>query len=92
MYLHLGGDCTVARQEILGIFDLENTSLSRDTKAFLAAGEKNGEVVYATRELPKSFIVTRRGSRRRIYISPVSVQTLRRRQSLSEIQEHPLYF
>ena len=57
MFLHLGNDCVVKIRDIIGIFDIENTSISKDTKAFLSAVSKNGEVVYVTNEMPKSFVV-----------------------------------
>ena len=34
MYIHLGQDTVVSTDSIIGIFDIENTSVSRDTKAF----------------------------------------------------------
>ena len=45
MYLHLGQDTVVRTDEIIGIFDLENTSISKITKEFLARSEKGGLVV-----------------------------------------------
>lgn len=79
MYLHLGNDCVVKTKEIIGIFDLENTSLSKDTKAFLKEVSKKGEVVYLTQDMPKSYIVTESGGKTKIYISLLSAQTLRKR-------------
>jgi len=79
MFLHLGNDCVVKIRDIIGIFDIENTSISKDTKAFLSAVSKNGEVVYVTNEMPKSFVVCQKDNERKTYISQISVQTLKRR-------------
>lgn len=79
MYLHLGNDCVVRIKEIIGIFDLENTSLSRDTKEFLSAVSKKGEVIYLTQDMPKSYIVTESGGKTKTYISLLSAQTLKKR-------------
>ena len=79
MYLHLGNDCVVKIKEIIGIFDLENTSLSKDTKAFLKEVSKKGEVIYLTEDIPKSYIVTESGGTTKTYISLLSAQTLRKR-------------
>lgn len=76
MYLHIGGDVCVKKSEIVGIFDIENTSVSRDTKEFLAkAGKK--KVIYVGYDMPKSFILCKE----KIYISPISAATLHKRNS-----------
>ena len=87
MFLHLGNDCVVRKSEIVGIFDIENTSISKDTKVFLSAVAKRGKVVYVTNELPKSFVVCEREGKLTTYISQISVATLRKRD---KIQECPL--
>lgn len=79
MYLHLGNDCVVRKKDIIGIFDLENTSLSKDTKDFLADASKKGEVVYLTMDIPKSYIVCEKDGKKIIYISLLSASTLRKR-------------
>ena len=79
MYLHLGNDCVVRKKDIIGIFDLENTSLSKDTKDFLAAASKKGEVVYLTMDIPKSYIVCQKDGEKKIFISLLSASTLRKR-------------
>lgn len=58
MYLHLGQDSIIRTRDILGVFDLDTTTVSRHTRDFLTAAEKAGQVVNVTSELPKSFIVT----------------------------------
>ena len=39
MYLHLGEQTVVNDRYIIGIFDIENTSVSKDTRDFLRAGD-----------------------------------------------------
>ena len=34
MYLSIGGDMAVRDRALIGIFDLDNTTCSRDTRAF----------------------------------------------------------
>ena len=41
MYLHLGQDVVVRSRDIVGIFDIENTSVSKITKEYLTNQEKN---------------------------------------------------
>lgn len=88
MYLHLGQDTVVRAQDIVGIFDMDNTTVSVSGRRFLAVAQKSGMVVDVTTELPKSFVITREkpaGGRNRgkgeikVYISQMSTATLKKR-------------
>ncbi len=87
MYLHLGADEVVKKSEIIGIFDIENTSVSKDTRDFLSKISKNSEVVYVNSEMPKSFIVCEKNGKNKVFISPISAATLKKRYS--NFQEFP---
>lgn len=76
MYLHLGQQTVVTHDEILGIFDLDNTTVSKNTREYLSKAEKNNKVIYVSNELPKSFIVCLDGT---VYISQISAATLLKR-------------
>ncbi len=78
MYLHLGQDMVVRKCDILGIFDLDNTSHSHITRQFLKNAEKSGRVRDISGELPRSFIVTADGESL-VYLSQISTLTLLRR-------------
>ncbi len=79
MYLYLGQDTMVAFNRIIGIFDLDNTTVSAQTREFLARAQKEGRVVDVTRELPKSFIVCGDPGGETVYLSQMSPATLLRR-------------
>lgn len=81
MYLHLGNDYIVNYRNIVGIFDIENSSTSALTRDFLSAAEKNKRVTYCTYELPKSFVVCfdDKNLEERVYISQLSCATLLKR-------------
>ena len=78
MYLSSGGDFSVREKSIIGIFDLDNTSTSKRTRAFLKRCEQDGEIVPCD-ELPKSFVVTSSYGFNRVYLSPLSARTLENR-------------
>ena len=40
MYLHLGGDTVVDSESIIGIFDLDNATLSVKTRELLSRAQK----------------------------------------------------
>ena len=82
MYLHLGQDIVVRSSDIIGIFDIENTSVSKSTKEYLGEQEKRRRVVNVSTELPKSFIVCsdeKNHGEIVVYISQISCATLKKR-------------
>ncbi len=79
MYLHLGQNIVVRTDEILGVFDLDNSTVSKHTKKFLRIAQKEKRVVNVSMELPKSFIVCEKNGKRIIYISQIAPSTLLRR-------------
>ena len=42
MYLHLGQDTIVNERDIVGVFDLDNSTVSRHTRDFLSKAQKEG--------------------------------------------------
>lgn len=81
MYLHLGNDILVKTEDIIGIFDLDNATLSRHTRNYLSKSEKEKQVIYVSYDLPKAFIVckNKNDEKQKIYISQISSQTLLKR-------------
>ncbi len=79
MYIHLGGDFVVPQDDIIGIFDLENTTVSQHTRKFLNMSEKRKEVINVSFEIPKSFILTSKNNKNKVYISQISPSTLNKR-------------
>ncbi|WP_322202280.1 extracellular matrix regulator RemB [Acutalibacter intestini] len=79
MYLHLGQDTIVMTQKIVGVFDLDNSTVSKKTRDFLAKAQREGRVITVTNELPKSFIVCAGEERETVYLSQMSPATLLRR-------------
>ena len=85
MYLHLGQETVVRLREVVGIFDMENTTISKYTRQFLADAEKGGRVCNVTMELPKSFVVcVDRDGTETVYISQISSATLLKRAGFVE--------
>jgi peroxiredoxin len=91
MYLHLGKETVITFDNIVGIFDLDNTTISKTTREYLNKAEKEKEVITVSTELPKSFIVCcEKEKKQKIYISQISSTTLLKRtgfvEGLSNIQ------
>ena len=79
MYLHLGQNTVVDTEQLLGVFDLDNSTVSKHTRDFLARAQKEGRVVNVSMELPKSFVVCRDKEGDTVYLSQLSSATLLRR-------------
>lgn len=75
MFLFLGGDVSVRSDEVIGIFDIEECSVSRITADYLNICQKNERIVNVSENMPKSFIVTED----KTYISNVSHSTIIKR-------------
>ena len=78
MYLSIGNDMAVREKSIIGIFDLDNTSVSRRTQLFLNKAEKEGQVVPCD-DLPKSFVLTSEYGLNRVYLTSLNASTLEKR-------------
>lgn len=79
MYLHLGNNVVVKKEDIIGIFDMDTSTTSKHSRNFLAQAEKNGMVVNVSYELPKTYVVCQDGEKTLVYISPISSATLLKR-------------
>ena len=82
MYLHLGQDTVITTDSIVAMFDIDACTVSKKTRDFLAAAQKNGEVVNVSFELPRSFVVCREKGKTVVYISQLSTKTLSRRKAI----------
>lgn len=82
------GDRAVISEDIIGIFDLDKTTVKKDTRQFLNANESKGLVETVGYDIPLSFIVT--GKKRKaatkgaekkgkVILSPISPATLGQR-------------
>ncbi|MDL2288305.1 DUF370 domain-containing protein [Oscillospiraceae bacterium OttesenSCG-928-F05] len=79
MVLHLGGGVILREKTVVGIFDLDNTSVSKHTRKTLELSEKAGRVVSVGDDLPRSFIVAEEGGETIVYLSQISTATLLKR-------------
>ena len=79
MYISIGADFSVRDRALIGVFDLDNTSISKHTRAFLSEAEKLGEVVDVSGRLPKSYILTEEFGMRRVYLTQYNAQILEKR-------------
>ena len=82
MYVHLGVDSVVKEDDIIGIFDLDSTTVSKHTRKFLNEAEKQKKVINVSFELPKSFVLCGENKNTLVYISQLSSSTLYKRSKI----------
>lgn len=84
MFLHLGNATVIKTDDIIGIFDLDNTTVSKATRDYLSKAEKAKRVFTVSYELPKSFIVCENEKGQvTVYICQLSTATLLKRLGIS---------
>ena len=54
MFLHIGSDVVARSEDIIGVFDMDNTTISVRDREFLSNAQRCGEVVNICDDLPKS--------------------------------------
>jgi hypothetical protein len=59
MFIHIGENKVVRKKDILGIFDMDSTTVSVHSRKYLSSAQKEGRVKALGYDLPKSFILMR---------------------------------
>lgn len=73
MYIHIGNNRVVKKSMILGIFDLDSSTVSVKTRSFLSQAQKEKRVITLSYELPKSFIILKNNE---VYLSPLNTSSI----------------
>ncbi len=88
MFLHLGENTVISTENLVGIFDMDNTTVSKITREYLAKMQRDKKIVDVSYDLPKSFILCRdkKSGEEKVYVSPISTQTLLKRIQNSNLE------
>ena len=78
MYIHLGRDYVLNDRDIIGIFNLEITTISPRGREFLNYAQKNGAVVSLSEELPQCYVLAD-APVDTVYLSELSSAAMKRR-------------
>ena len=79
MYIHLGRDYVLNDRDIIGIFNLETTTITPRGREFLNYAQKNGAVVSLSDELPQCYVLADGAVVDTVYLSELSSAAMRRR-------------
>lgn len=85
MFLRISNDFVVTKSDIIGIFDMDNTTVSRQGRDFLPEAERDGRLVYSADDLPKSYVVTEHDGEMTVYLSSLSSKVLINRAKSSKM-------
>ena len=73
MYIHIGNNKVVRDTDILGVFDLDSSTVSVNTRNYLSNAQKEKRVKTLGYELPKSFIILKNNE---VYLSPLNTSSI----------------
>ena len=59
MYLHVGNNQNLRTKNIIGVFDADTATVSAITKKYLSDADSRKAVLFASEEIPKSFVLYR---------------------------------
>ncbi len=82
MYLHIGNGHTVRQKDVIGIFDLDTSTVSPITRRYLSSMEKSGKAENVKEEIPKSFVLLGKENKKRgakeykVYIAQLSSKAI----------------
>ena len=79
MYLHIGNGESVRKKDVIGIFDLDTSTVSKITRDFINKSEKKGIVSYTDLDLPRSFVLSSEKKSIRVRLSRISTVGLKQR-------------
>lgn len=79
MFLHVGNNRNIRKKDIIGIFDMDNATVSGVTRKFLSDAQKKNIIESVGYEIPKSFVLYRGGDGVSICFSPLSSASLQGR-------------
>ena len=83
MFLHLGNDVYISEKDIIMIGNLDTATVSRYTKSYLEKCEKAHLIETVCTDIPKTFVVSRKKDKDKVYLTNISSGTLVKRSENS---------
>ena len=86
MFLHIGNGKSIRKNKIIGIFDLDTSTVSQVTKNYINKMQKEGKLNYGDSDLPRSFVVYENKEGQAVELSRISTSGLKLRTEASAIE------
>jgi hypothetical protein len=88
MYLHIGNGVTVRKKDVIGIFDLDSSTVSHITKSYINKNQRAGKISYGDMDLPRTFVLVKDTDGCSIKLSRISSQGLKIRAESDDYCEN----
>ena len=82
LFLSISQSISIDTESIVGIFDMDTSTVSADTRSFLRASQAEKNLISDVRDIPKSFAVTKD----KVYMSQLAPKSLYGRLTDKEIR------
>lgn len=76
MFLHIGNGKSVRKKDIIGIFDLDTATVTKQGKDFINRAHRRGDVEYDDDDLPRSFVLIEENKKCKVRLSRISSKGL----------------
>ena len=74
--IYLGGETFVKDTDVIGVFDIDSATVSKNTREYLNLLEKDKKIMYSNIfEFPRAFVVTKKET----IITPIASKTIGRK-------------
>ena len=83
MYIHIGNDFVLHKNDILGIFDFDLLYMSETTKKYLKKLEADNRLISITDDVPKSVVIAFSGTDEVAYLSGLNSKTILNRKKIN---------
>ncbi len=84
MFIHIGDNVSVSLKEIIAILDMEVATTMKDSREFLKMCEEEDFIEnIMPEEMPKTIVITEQSGRSRVFLSPISAATIKKRFNMS---------
>ena len=79
MYLHVGNNRNIRVSSVIGIFDMDNATVSAVTRKYLNRQQREKNLWSVSYDIPKSFILYEEKGEYKVCFSPLSASSLKGR-------------
>ena len=85
LYIHIGNNRVLKTKKIVGVFDMDTSTVSKISREFLENEEKNGRLISEFDDLPRSFVIVSENKGSKTYISSLNAAAINRRSKKKKI-------
>ena len=79
MYLHIGKDCVINDKNIIGIFNLDYISNTKEYKSLYKRLEEEKKISNVSEKKGKTFILTKEKNKEKAFFTNIGVYTIAKR-------------